>query len=172
MQRMNDPEVRYPYIPVGRGIKYVPADNKFMESAREICKTRSTDRNHPTGSVIARDGAVIGRGANQAAIRHSWAVAAHKKFCIRRMFGIKTGKSYWLCPGCASPKSHSEQRAIIDAKKHYGNIAGADLYLWGHWWCCESCWNAVIGAEICNVYLMDGSEHLFNKDNPDNAVGK
>ena len=51
------------------------------------------------------------------------------------------------------------------------NTKGADLYLWGHWWCCESCWNVMISAGIRNVYLLENSEILFNKANADNIVG-
>jgi len=164
--------ISYPYLPPGRTIEYVGGNDKFMELAREVCLARSTDKNHPTGSVVVRGGDVVGRGANQATLHHSWAVVLHKKLCVRRTLGIKTGEHYWLCPGCASPKSHSEQQAIADAKKHNENTEGSDIYLWGHWWCCEPCWNAITKAGIKNVYLMEGSEHFFNKSDAANIVGK
>src|SRR3989344_441935 len=49
---------------------------------------------------------------------------------------------------------------------------GADLYLWGHWWACQPCWNAIIEAGIENVYLLKDSERLFNKASPDNIIGR
>jgi len=43
-----------------------------------------------------------------------------------------------------------------------------DLYLWGHWWCCESCWNKMIEINIRNIYLLKDSEILFNTNNSKN----
>lgn len=47
-----------------------------------------------------------------------------------------------------------------------------DLYLWGHWWFCEPCWNAMIEAGIRDVYLLENSEVLFNKAHPENIIGR
>jgi len=85
--------------------------------------------------------------------------------------GIPTGQQYELCEGC-HPKNHSEPRAIADAKKNGHDTKGADLYLWGHWWACETCWQTMIAAGIKNFYLMEGSEKLFNKSHPKNIIGK
>ena len=64
--------------------------------------------------------------------------------------------------------------AIKDAitKGNQDKLPGADLYLYGHWWCCEPCWNAMINAGIKNVYLLKKSEVLFNLENPDNIIRK
>ncbi len=53
---------------------------------------------------------------------------------------------------------HAEARAVKNAgvKAH-----GGDLYLWGHWWCCKPCWDAMISAGIKNVYLYTESQKLF-----------
>jgi deoxycytidylate deaminase len=58
---------------------------------------------------------------------------------------------------------HAEPRAVRDARKNCSDINDADLYLWGHWWCCKPCWDAMIGAGIKNVYLLDESIALFKK---------
>lgn len=155
--------VKYPYIPSGRVFKYVPASNKFMKVAESAAK-KSLDYNVPTGSAIIKDGQVIGSGANGSTYHDT-----HP--CVRVALGIPTGQGYELCEGC-HPKNHSEPRAISDAKSNGSDTAGADLYLWGHWWCCEPCWNAIAAAGIKDVYLMTDSEHLFNKSDAKNILKK
>jgi deoxycytidylate deaminase len=83
---------------------------------------------------------------------------------------MPTGEGYDLCEGCNS-KFHSEPSAIRDALSKNKDTEGADLYLWGHWWCCKDCWDSMISAGIKNVYLLDGSEKLFNKKSSENIIG-
>ena len=146
--------IQYPYLPKGREIKYVPEDNVFMRVAREYARTYSKDFAHPTGSILVKNRHIIGRGANGSDYheRHG---------CERKRQSIPTGERYDLCEGC-HPKNHSEQRAISDALSHCGDMYDADLYLWGHWWCCKPCWDTMIAAGIKNVYLLEGSERVFN----------
>lgn len=155
--------ITYPYLPEGRGIKYVPADNEFMEAAKAFAREHSLDKTMPNASVIVRDGKIIAAGANGSDYHET-----HE--CERVKQNIPSGEGYELCPGC-SPENHGEQSAIKDANEKGVDTAGADLYLWGHWWCCEPCWNAMIEAGIKDVYLLDGSEKLFDKNHPDNIVG-
>lgn len=140
-----------PYLPAGREILYVPETNAFLVAAKTAARDLSTDAGHPTGSVVVRDGVILGVGANRSPYH-----AEHG--CERKKQGCPTGTGYELCPGCA-PKFHAEQQAVADA----GECAGADLYLWGHWWCCESCWQKMIAAEIKNVYLLEGAAARFSK---------
>jgi len=144
-----------PYLPKSREILYVPSDNKFMLAAKKYAEENSQDSAFKTGAVIVSDGKIIGRGANGSDF--------HEKIgCVRKFFHAPTGKFYWLCPGC-SPQNHAEQSAIKDALKNKspqpplsrGGVGGADLYLWGHWWCCQSCWEKMIEAGIRNVYLEE-----------------
>lgn len=157
-------DIKYPYIPEGRMITYAPADNEFMQVARAYALEHSLDDAVKTGSVVVRDGVVIGRGANGSDYHKT-----HE--CERVKRGIPTGQQYELCEGC-HPKNHSEPRAINEAKAQGLDTNGADLYLWGHWWCCKPCWNAIQEAGINNVYLLEGSETLFNREHFDNILGK
>ncbi len=157
-------ERTYPYIPIGRDFCFVDAQNPFMLEAREYARLNSLDDTVKTGSVIVKSGEIIGRGANGSDY-HA------KHGCERVRRGIPTGHGYELCEGC-DPKNHSEPRAIADALKRSRETIGADLYLWGHWWACEPCWNAIIEAGIANVYLLKDSEKLFNKKHPNNIVGR
>jgi len=161
---MPDQSIAYPYLPEGCDIGYVDADNEYMQAARKVAQEQSLDKTMPTGSVIVRNGEIIGRGANGSSYHET-------NECERVKRNIPTGQGYDLCEGC-SPKNHSEPKAIADALKHADNLTGAELYLWGHWWCCEPCWTAMQNAGIHIAHLLNKSEVLFNKDNPGNVVGR
>ncbi|MDD5165147.1 MAG: deaminase [Candidatus Pacebacteria bacterium] len=153
----------YPYLPEGRKFIYVPIENPFMAETKKITFQYSTDSKQPTGAVIVKDGKILGVGANQSLLRKQWMHNLHNKFCIRKLFHIKSGTKYYLCPGCASSHMHAEPQAIKDAQKKYGDITGADLYHWGHWWCCKPCWDAMIAAGIKDVYLVEGATEQFKR---------
>ena len=156
--------IQYPYLPEGREIKYVPLTNSFMSRAKEVARAQSLDKVMPGAAVIVKDGAIIGEGANGSDYHET-----HE--CERVKQGCGSGQGYELCEGC-HPKNHSEPTAIADALSKGFSTEGADIYLWGHWWCCESCWNEMIKAGIKDVYLMEGSEILFCKEHPENVVGR
>ncbi len=134
-----------PYLPNGRTIEYVLPENIFMQEAQRVAENYSLDPQHPTGAVIVRDTEILGFGANGS--------DHHEKHgCERKRLSIPTGQGYELCKGC-HPTNHAEQKAILNALENKTDPKGADLYLHGHWWCCESCWEAMILAGIKNVYL-------------------
>ncbi|HAS80708.1 MAG: hypothetical protein UR25_C0003G0090 [Candidatus Nomurabacteria bacterium GW2011_GWE1_32_28] len=153
-----------PYIPEGRSILYVPETNIFMMEAKEYARLNSLDREMPNTSLIVKDGVVVGRGANGSTYHDT-----HE--CERVKQKIPTGEGYELCEGC-HPKNHGEGKAIKDAKDHGFDIKETDLYMWGHWWCCKDCWEAMIKAGIKDVYLLENSEILFNKKDPGNIIGR
>ena len=154
----------YPYLPDGKTIEYVPASDPFMAEAERARNELSTEKNQPTGAVVVLYGKIIGVDANQAALKNQKLQALHKNgWCVRRILKIPSGQKYWLCPGCAKSKHHAEARAVRDALKKQGRIQGADLYLYGHWWCCKPCWDSMIGAGIRDVYLIEGADELFKR---------
>lgn len=157
-------EIKYPYIPEGREILYVPSDNQFMIIAKNFAKENSKDKTMPGAAVIVKDDSIIGIGANGSDYHDN-------NDCERVIQGSKSGEGYELCEGC-HPKNHSEPSAILDAINKGQDVKNADLYLWGHWWCCEPCWNSMISAGIKNVYLLENSEILFNKESEGNIVGR
>lgn len=155
--------IKYPYIPAGKTIEYVSPSNEFILAAKKYAQEHSLDTTMPTGSAVVKDRNVIGIAANGSDYHKT-----HE--CERVKKNIPTGQGYELCEGC-HPKNHSESRAIQNARDNGFDPQGTDLYLWGHWWCCEPCWNSMIEVGINQVYLMEGSEILFNKDAPGNVVG-
>lgn len=156
--------ISYPFMPHSGTIAYVSADNPYMQAAKAYAQKHSLDKNMPNASVIVHGDKIVGQGANGSNYHETHG-------CERVRLGIPTGQGYELCEGC-SPKNHGEPRAIADAAAHGRDTHGSVLYLWGHWWCCEPCWNAMLAAGIDTVYLLEGSEILFNKQAPDNIVGR
>lgn len=163
---MGTSNILYPYLPESRKIKYVDSNNEFIVAARAFAKEASLDDKMPNASVIVYKGKIVGKGANGSNY--------HKEHgCERVRQNIPTGQGYELCEGC-HPKNHSEPQAIAEAQTTLNsqNLSEADLYLWGHWWCCEPCWNAMNTAHLRDIYLLKDSEKLFNKDHADNVIDR
>ena len=140
-----------------------------MQLAKAFARAQSLDAVMPGAAVVVKQGRVVGIGANGSDY--------HKNYkCQRIVRGCKSGEGYELCEGC-HPKNHSEATSIDIANAlsdwvGFSCTEGADLYLWGHWWFCEACWNVMIAAGIKDAYVIEQSEVLFNKEHPDNIVGK
>jgi len=156
--------IKYPYLPEGKTILYAREDNKYMQEAKRIALTQSTDKKVPTGVVVVDDkGEILVSAANQSALKNKFLLSTHPNWCIRKFFKIPSGQKYWLCPGCASYKNHGEYRSVLALEKEFPQKINSnlDLYLWGHWWCCKSCWDKMIQVGIKNIYLMEGIEKQF-----------
>jgi deoxycytidylate deaminase len=142
------PRSSIPYTPDPKKleIKYAYNTHPEMVRAAAVAMEESLDSKIKTGAtIVGKFGDFLASGANG-----SW---FHKVFgCPRKLFKMKTGAGYWMCLGC-QPKNHAEQTAIRKANKLGHNMNGASLYLWGHWWCCKSCCDAMIAAGIKTVYL-------------------
>lgn len=145
-------EISYPYLPENREILYVPECNQFIQAAKSELQNSGCVK-HPTGAVIVKGGIIIGRGSN-AGIKVNE--------CPR--WNSPTGKDYEHCKIICKQTGHAEVTAIQNAISEGYNTAGADLYLFGHWWCCKNCWDRIMQAKIKNVYLLYNSWDLFNPD--------
>jgi len=159
-------QITYPYKPEGVHFNYVDTADPYLRAAADVAREKSLDKTMPVGSVIVLKGKIIGRGANGSDFHTN-------NDCVRVLKGSKTGEEYELCEGC-NPANHSEARAVAEAIASgidKEDLKNAEIYTWGHWWCCKSCWNAMLGAGITTVNLMKGSEVLFNKEAEGNAVG-
>jgi len=142
-----------PYLPAGKTIAYVKEDHEFMQAAKQAAHALSFDPKHPIGAVIVKNGVIIGQGAN-GSVFHHWLG------CLRKLLKIPTGKGYWLCPGC-QPRHHAEPSALKAVQRDGIEVSGADMYLWGHWWCCQACWEKMIKAGINQVYLVEDAQQKF-----------
>ena len=147
--------IEYPYMPDGAHFEFVPETNKFMAAAKAYAAKHSLDKHYPNASVLVLNGEIIGMGANGSNYHD-------ENGCRRKELRCKTGEGYELCEGC-HPKNHSEPTAIRATTEAGKAMAGADLYLHGHWWCCEPCWNEMKKAGIKQVYLLEDAHEKFTK---------
>jgi len=160
----NESKIVYPYIPEGRSILYVGADNQFMKRALEV-RLKSKDRLIPIGIVAVKDDKIVGEETNKPGYEHEILIEWHKRWmCPRRWFKAKTGTKYWMCPGCAGSDNHSESRLIKKMKKEGSaeGLKGADVYMAGHWWCCKPCWDKMIDVGVKDVYILEGAKDKFD----------
>ena len=164
-------EIIYPYIPKGRTILYAPTGNPFIQAAREAAR-RSNDQQQPTGAAIVASGKILEAEPNRNSLNSKKLINLHKKYCVRHMLGIPSGKMYWLCPGCTKNENHAESRAVKKLLKGEKPEGPFDVYVWGHWWCCDVCWKNMMRLPVRDVYLLENSERLFNLKSPENIIGK
>lgn len=146
----------YPYLPKNRVIFYAHKTDKFIRGAKEMVqdiKKQYPWARYVTASLVVNDGKIVGKAVNRD---------VHLSFCPRRVFQSPSGGGYHLCPRHCHPKNHSEVLALNDAARK-GKDAAKDssLYMYGHWWCCKPCWDAMAGAGIKDIYLIEGATELF-----------
>lgn len=133
------------HLPEGRELQFLDSDNEFIQAAKTCALEESLDKSHPTGAVVVQGGVIIGKGANGSSF--------HEDFgCPRKVLKIKSGTGYWMCSGC-STKNHAEQKALRDCVQNGKDPKGADVYLWGHSYCCKWCWAGMAKAGVKNVFL-------------------
>lgn len=138
--------LNYPYLPEGRAVEYVSDDNKYMQAAKKLAK-KSICLKLKTGAVIVKNNQIIAKGSNTGEVV--------VKECPREKLKLATGTGYEHCQTDCRQGGHAEAMAVEDAVLNQVDCSGADLYLYGHWWCCEPCWASMIKAGINHVYLNE-----------------
>lgn len=102
--------IKYPYIPEDRIIKYVNKDNQYMKEA-SLMMEQGGCFIQKTGAVIVLDNKIIGKGNNASkTLDH----------CPRRKKGSKTGEDYYLCKEVCGQFGHAESNAIYNTVKSLG----------------------------------------------------
>jgi deoxycytidylate deaminase len=144
----------FPYIHPQGKIIYLNKDNNFLQKAKELA-TASGCVKQPTGAVIIANKQIVASGSN-AGLRVN--------VCPRVIEKCPTGTGYHHCKITCQQEGHAELMAAADFRKKglVGQIA--ELYLWGHWWCCEPCWQAMVDVGITTVYLQEGATEEFDLD--------
>ncbi|KKR84946.1 MAG: hypothetical protein UU48_C0001G0083 [Candidatus Uhrbacteria bacterium GW2011_GWF2_41_16] len=153
---MND--IAYPYLPPDRGFSYISEENPFMQEAKHARQTLAGDSIFPVGTVLVRDGEILARAGNGynrgSIVRH---------ICPRVVFECPSGQGYDLCH-FHDPDGHAEQMVIKKARESGIDPIDADIYTYGHWWACESCWNVMMEAGIKNVYVLEDAHERFTRE--------
>jgi len=75
--------------------------------------------------------------------------------CPRDEQGFKTGEGYELCKDVCLQRYHAEIDACINAGL---NAKGADLYLIGHYYCCDDCKKVMKEFGIKNIHIFSKSD--------------
>ncbi len=144
--------IKYPYLPEGQTYHYVRVDNEFMAVAKRNME-RSGCRKHATSAVAVIDGKIVAEGSN---------AGTFVTICPRVYKGYGTGQGYRYCIDYCGQQGHAEVMVVRDAKEKGVDLTGADVYLYGHWWACQKCWDALLAAKIGRLFVSEGSEQMFN----------
>ena len=150
--------IQYPYMPDGRSLKYVPASHPFMIEAAQAREECAGDPSYPVGIVMVKNGHVVARAGN------GFNRGKQVHVCPRVVQECPTGTGYDLCDLHDSP-GHSERMVLEECRRFGIDPAGSDLYMYGHWWACEPCWQALIDAGVRDVYVTDDAHERFARDN-------
>lgn len=147
-------KIKYPYLPKDSNIEYVDDNNRFMMEATKLAQ-KSTCTKLKIGAVIVKNNEIIASGSNTGDIEI--------KVCPREVRGYKTGTGYELCKSTCHQKGHAEVMAIQNGEDRGLDMVNAGLYLAGHWWCCKTCWDAMLKAGIKHVFLSESSKQMAPK---------
>lgn len=153
--------------------KKVEDSNVFIQEAMKAAIKYSLTPTYPIGIVAVKDNKIIGEAGNGNGYHESHMDSpGHKAGCIRKFLSaeaekeggkkIAGGFSHDLCPGCHTD-SHAEANLIrkIENKK---DLEGADIYMYGHFWCCKSCWQKMNQVGVKDIYLPESSDKFKDKD--------
>ncbi len=141
--------------PEGYGYEVVPEDHPHMVAAKRFSEQATACKNQ-VGVAIVKNDIVLGGGAITA--DGGW----QGLFCGRVAAGSKSGQGYEFCPGCDG--KHGEPQAIADAHaNNHTDLTGAVAYMWGHYWCCSNCWQAMLDAGVTKVYVIPEAEARFSR---------
>lgn len=73
---------------------------------------------------------------------------------------MKTGEGYELCKSICEQTNHAEVDACLSAGS---DADGGDLYLIGHYYCCDNCKKTMAVYGIKNIYIFDENKHKLKE---------
>jgi deoxycytidylate deaminase len=119
-----------------------------------------------TSTLVARDGTVIMGVAGELCD------TVHDNSKDDVTFHAETGRcdrmqsdgnvDYNKCPGCQHDR-HSEQSAILKARRDGIDLTGSEIFLYGQWWVCEPCSAKAVAAGVTKIYLLPNARELFDR---------
>lgn len=143
--------------------EYVGIENPHMRRAYEMAKhyymlKRWNLKTTPVAVLVKADTPVsIGICAN--------GMHAVEGKCGRLK---ESGLPYDACQWCAE-EEHAERKALQAA--YDADLNGADIYLYGHYKMCGSCIRALKNRGVKRFILLENSQTLFDRHNPDTVLG-
>jgi len=148
----------------------IEESHPMMQAAKQAAIDHSLTSTFPIGIVIVKDGEIISESANGNGYHEkNINTPEHRYGCKRRFISkelekvgkpkLQSGEGFDLCTGCDTDY-HAEARAIREATDK-SKLNGAELYMYGHWWCCKDCWDKMKAVGITKAYVVDN----FRDDN-------
>ena len=150
--------INYPYLPLNRGFKFVPLSDSHMIAAELARRECAGDSLYPVGVVLVRDGQVLARAGNGFNRGSS-----SKHICPRVVLECPSGTGYDLCT-LHDSIGHAESMLMQVAFEKGIDPVGCDVYMFGHWWCCEPCWQVMIDVGVRDVYVLEDAHERFSRD--------
>lgn len=150
--------VTYPYMPEGRAFGFVPAMHPHMQAAKRAQEDCAGDSLFPVGIVLVKEDVVVARAGNGYNLG-----SGARHVCPRVVLECASGTGYELCHLHDAP-GHAEPQLMQAAHEQGIDPFGCDVYMYGHWWCCEPCWKTMIDAGIARVYLLENAHEVFSRD--------
>jgi hypothetical protein len=140
-------------------ILYVSPDNPYMIEARRVSLDQPPSKQpYKVGSVVVKNNQILGAANNYNPYHEI-------NGCERRRLNIPSGQDYHLCEGCDT-KTHSEPRAIKNAKDNGHDVTGAAIYMYGHYHACDDCMHAMKENGIACYYVVEDAAKLFATPTP------
>lgn len=130
---------------------YAPDDHQWFTVLEDLMTnpaspyygTRCLKR--PVAAVIVSGDEVLGLGAN---LRDG----TQMQLCCPREFeGCKSGEGYEFCAEVCGQVAHAEIAAMSDLK--FPMPAEAEMFVWGHCYCCDQCVEAAMKIGIKSIWL-------------------
>lgn len=141
---------------------YVDNDNLYMKIAYQLAKclylTNKWNLKTTPICIIVKNNAIISIGISGNGMHPLTGK------CDRI---DKPGSDYSLCKYCQEDE-HAEIRAISELKT---DPKGARCYLYGHYHACTNCIAKLEDIGIRDMVLLDNSDILFNRHNPETVIG-
>jgi deoxycytidylate deaminase len=64
-------------------------------------------------------------------------------------------EDYSKCKTVCQQQGHAEEQAIAEARRLGANLDGATAYLYGHYWMCQNCGNALREAGVTHIEIFN-----------------
>ncbi len=153
---------------------FLEEENVFIQLAKKAAVDHSLTSVFPIGIVAVKDGEVVAEAGNGNGYHEkNLENFGHRKGCVRRFLNdererqgkpkFQGGEGFEHCRGC-HVDSHAEANLIKNAIEagNLEKLVGAEVYMYGHFWCCKACWEKLLRAGVKKVYLPENAER-FNK---------
>lgn len=131
----------------------------MAQALKKVAAMEERGANRATYSILVLDGNILAEAENGSVHEGT--------FCPRAALNSPSGQEYELCPDHCANSNHSEARVsqggLEIAQANKLDLTKAELYLAGHWWACEPCWNSIQRAGIGSLRLVEDADERYDE---------